>query len=193
MKAGCGALGLISTTATASSNKETRQILDWVADLAAAWARCGVQLAVAADIWCQASTLTADENLQQRVQEKRYHQHVVKSPQLLVDAVLQVLLATLLLNQTALQVLHPAREMVAAALECLLVLVNLFLLTWRLQDSLLLAAAPKLLVLAVVTRMGPPVLVYLWSSSLGWHWRSSSASTSPWTRIISRIPASSSR
>jgi hypothetical protein len=77
----------------------------------------------------------------------------------------QMMLATLLLNQTVLHVLHPVHELAAATLECLLLVVNLAGLTWRLQDGLLLAAAPKLLVLAAVTRLGPALLVSLWTAT----------------------------
>jgi hypothetical protein len=182
LKAACGALGLISTTAAASSNKETRQILDWVAELAAAWTRCGVQLAVAVDIWYQLTNSTADAQAHQELQEQNYSSYAAAYPhvqQLPSDALQQVLSTTLLLNQTALHLLHPARELAAAAVECLLLLVNLAALNLRLQESLLLTTAPKLLVLAVVTRLGPPVLLGLWTPA----WQSSSSASRlpvPW-------------
>jgi hypothetical protein len=167
-RAACGALGLISTTAAASSNKEIRQIMDWAAELVAAWTRCGMQLAVAVDIWHQTSTPTPQPYGQQLRNQSQFTQAAVGShyaQQLPVVVVHQMMLATLLLNQTVLHVLHPVHELAAATLECLLLLVNVAVLTWRLQDGLLLAAVPKLLLLAAVTRLGPAVLVRLWTAA----------------------------
>uniref|UniRef100_A0A383V6I3 Uncharacterized protein n=1 Tax=Tetradesmus obliquus TaxID=3088 RepID=A0A383V6I3_TETOB len=167
--------------------------MDWVAEQAAAWTRCGVQLAVAVDMWHHTTIPTTASQAQQRLQEQSYIQHTaagasVYAPQFAADAVLQVLLATLLLNHTALHVLHPAHELAAAAAECLLLLVNLAALTWHLQEGLLLAAAPKLLVLAVVTRLGPPVLLgLLTAASRG----SSSSSSIAWASMDRTLSSNS--
>jgi hypothetical protein len=163
-RAACGALGLISTTAAASNNKEIRQTMDWAAELVAAWTRCGMQLAVAADIWHQTSTPTLHPYGQQLHNQSQVDQAAVglQDAQLPLAVIQQMMLATLLLNQTVLHVLHPVHELAAASLECLLLLVNVATLTWRLQDAMLLAA-PKLLVLTAVTRLGPAVLVRLWT------------------------------
>jgi hypothetical protein len=139
--------------------------MDWAAELVAAWTRCGMQLAIAADIWHQTSTPTPHPYGQQLHNQSQVDQAavVLQDAQLPLAVIQQMMLATLLLNQTVLHVLHPVHELAAASLECLLLLVNVAALTWSLQDAMLLAAAPKLLVLAAVTRLGPAVLVRLWT------------------------------
>ncbi|KAF6254380.1 hypothetical protein COO60DRAFT_1541480 [Scenedesmus sp. NREL 46B-D3] len=182
-KAACGALGLISTTAATSTNKETRQLLDWVAELVAAWTRCGMQLALAADIWHQTTTATAHPEAQPLPQWS-YCKAEPCDLQFSAGAIVQLLLVSLLLNQTALHVLHPVRDLAAAALECLMLLVNLSVLTWRLQDGLLLVSVPQLSVLAVITRLGPQLLFALWT--MAWGGSSPSRGSSSSNRIPGR-------